>query len=130
MLEWNVKQSRALVYKMDQSLDDSREKGYVSPCWLEDGTFHPVCMVVISVGIVVFFISIACIYQITKLCRKLSVDTRMAKEAEAEKAEELFRLSQPNSNTNLLRPPLPNHVDRIDTVETSFITNARASTSV
>lgn len=44
-----------------------------SPCW-EGDEFHPICAIVISTGIVVFFVSVACIYQIVKLCSKLRRD--------------------------------------------------------
>ena len=48
--------------------------GTRSPCWEGEDDFHPICVIVISTGIVVFFVSVACIYQIVKLCAKLRRD--------------------------------------------------------
>ena len=42
---------------------DSAEDSYVSPCWDNDGTFHMVCIVVISVGIVVAVVTFLCTRQ-------------------------------------------------------------------
>ena len=41
----------------------SAESSYVSPCWDEDGTFHMVCIVVISVGVVVSVVTVFCTRQ-------------------------------------------------------------------
>ena len=42
---------------------DSDESSYVSPCWEKDGTFHMVCIVVISVGVVVAVVTFLCTRQ-------------------------------------------------------------------
>ena len=41
----------------------SAESSYVSPCWEKDGTFHMVCIVVISVGVVVSVVTVFCTRQ-------------------------------------------------------------------
>ena len=41
----------------------SAESSYVSSCWEKDGTFHMVCIVVISVGVVVSVVTVFCTRQ-------------------------------------------------------------------
>ena len=75
-VELSSYQLPAFLQSSDSSAnsDNTAVSSGASPCWEPDGSFHVVCSVVISVGVFVAVISVACIFQIVKLCLKLKRD--------------------------------------------------------
>ena len=114
----------------------------VSPCWEDDGTFHAVCIVVISVGIVVAIVTFMCTRQIIKLCLKLRSDgekvelemkmlRESAESAEARKATVAAQVAAAAAAGDTSSAPAVasqeettvTNVDSIHTIETSFVTS-------
>ncbi len=97
-----------------------------SHCWNEDGTFHPVCMVVIGVSIFVGIFSIAAIVKITKQFQKLTRERALLRGEEHE-LDELGSSSRSQRYQIEITPietnPLTSNDEEIKTVETSFMTS-------
>ena len=122
----------------DGEPDSAPRRPNVSPCWEDDGTFHAVCIVVISVGIVVAIVTFMCTRQIIKLCLKLGSDggkvemeMRMSRESEgARKATVAAHVAEAAAGDASSAPAVAcqeettvTNVDSIHTIETSFVTS-------
>merc|ERR1712107_566242 len=89
--------------------------GHGSHCWEEDGSFHVVCMFVIAISCVCFFITVLSVYKIIILifssCKENEdIHSTMKKYKLAPMPRDASSLEMTSMTTN------PNHIDMVESV--------------
>jgi len=90
-----------------------------SHCWEEDGSFHVVCMFVIAISCVCFFITVISVYKIIILvyssCKENEdIHSTMKRYKLAPMARDASGLEMTSMTTN------PNHIEMVESVRVSI----------
>jgi len=93
--------------------------GHGSHCWEEDGSFHVVCMFVIAISCVCFFITVLSVYKIIILiyssCKENEdIHSTMKKYKLAPMPRDASSLEMTSMTTN------PNHIEMVESVRVSI----------